>query len=335
MKNHIFFIGIDVSKLKLDVCLVTDPGSKQHKHLIVSNNAKGIKQILTAAEAMGFTMEQTLFCFENTGLYSMPLSCFLSSLKLDYWVVPAIEIKRSKGISRGKTDKTDARDIAFYAITHLHKAACSHLPEVDILKLQLLYSEREKLINAVQMLKMSQEADDFLPKEVVREIKRLNVATIKKLQQAQKEIEKKMIGLVKSNEALKHQFDLVTSVPGVGPITAIYLIVVTKAFKSFANWRKLACYAGVAPFPYSSGSSVKGKTKVHPLANKKLKALLNMCALNAKRSDNEIRAYYERKTAEGKNPMLVLNAIRCKILARVFATINRQSPYINLQKYAA
>lgn len=115
----------------------------------------------------------------------------------------------------------------------------------------------------------------------------------------------------------------------------MYLIITTKGFKLFANWRKLACYGGVAPFHYTSGSSVKGRTKVHPLANKKLKALLNMCALNAKRADSEIRAYYERKTAEGKNPMLVLNAVRCKILARVFATINRQSPFINLQKFAA
>ncbi len=335
MKNYSFVIGIDVSKNKLDACLVADPKAKQHKYLVVRNNAKGISKILTAVNEMGFTMDQTLFCFENTGVYSMPLSCFLSSLKADYWIVPAIEIKRSKGIVRGKTDKTDARDIAFYAITHMHKVACSHFPETDTLKLQLLYSEREKLLRAILMLKTSKEADGFLPADVVKEIKSLNKATVKKLQQAQREIEKRMLELIKSNQLMSTQYSLITSVPGVGPITAIYLIITTKGFKLFANWRKLACYAGVAPFPYASGTSVRGRTKVHPLANKKLKTLLNMCALNAKRADKEIKDYYDRKTGEGKNPMLVLNAIRCKILARVFATVSRQTPFVNLQKFAA
>lgn len=123
--------------------------------------------------------------------------------------------------------------------------------------------------------------------------------------------------------------------PGIGPQTAAYLIIVTNAFGSFNNWRQLACYAGVAPFEYSSGSSIKGRTKVNHMADKKLKSLLNMCALNAKRYDGEIKQYFERKVNEGKNKMLVLNNIRCKLLSRIFAIINRNTPYVNLQKFAA
>jgi len=66
-----------------------------------------------------------------------------------------------------------------------------------------------------------------------------------------------------------------------------------------------------------------------------MKSLLNMAALSAKRNDREISDYYMRKTAEGKNPMSVLNAIRCKILSRVFAVINRQTPFVNTHKFAA
>ncbi len=77
---------------------------------------------------------------------------------------PAIEIKRSKGISRGKTDKTDSKDIAFYALTHLHKLQLTNLPEKEILKLKLLFTEREKLMKAVKMLDTTKENETFFAK---------------------------------------------------------------------------------------------------------------------------------------------------------------------------
>ena len=101
------------------------------------------------------------------------------------------------------------------------------------------------------------------------------------------------------------------------------------------DWRKLACYAGVAPFPYQSGTNIKGRTKVHPLADKKLKSLLNMCAIVAVRHDKELKAYYERKVEEGKAKMLVINNVRRKLLSRVFVVINRKTPFVNTFKFAA
>jgi len=92
--------------------------------------------------------------------------------------------------------------------------------------------------------------------------------------------------------------------------------------------RKLACYCGVAPFEYSSGSSVRGKTKVHYMANKKLKCNLHMASLAAVKLDVDLKAYYERKVAEGKNKMSVLNAVKNKLLARVVAVVNKQQEYV-------
>jgi transposase len=140
---------------------------------------------------------------------------------------------------------------------------------------------------------------------------------------------------IDGNEILKEQFALLQSVPGVGKQTAINLIVYTNCFTSFNDWRKFACYAGVAPFEYSSGSSIRGKKKVNHLANKKLKSLLNMAALSAKRNDKELHDYFERKVQEGKNKMLVLNALRCKVLSRSFAVIKRKSPFVNTLKAVA
>ena len=117
--------------------------------------------------------------------------------------------------------------------------------------------------------------------------------------------------------------------------TAVYLIISTKGFDAFDNWRQLACYAGVAPFPYQSGTSIHGRNKVHPLADKKLKSLLNMCAIVAVRYDKELKEYYERKVAEGKPKMLVINNVRCKLLARVFAVVNRKTPFVDTYRFAS
>nr|MBK9649936.1 IS110 family transposase [Bacteroidota bacterium] len=333
MKNYQTIVGIDVSKLKLDVTLMQDALANQHHHFVVTNNEKGLKQMIKVIKAKKIELTTCLFCLENTGVYSMPVSFYLSNLKLEYWVVPALEIRRSKGIVRGKTDKIDSKDIAFYAHTHQHKLQLTELPEQAILKLKLLFTEREKLMRAIKLLDTTKENQSFLPKEILKETLSVNRKVLTLLKKSLKEIETKMMEIIKQNQTMKNQFDLACSVPGVGPQTATYLIITTKSFTAFSNWRKLACYSGIAPFEYSSGTSIRGKTRVNDMADKKMKSMLNMCALNCKRVDTEINQYYTRKVEEGKNPMSVMNAIRCKVISRVFATINRGTPYVDCKKY--
>jgi len=335
MKKYVIIAGIDVSKAKLDVRLVADPSAKIHPHLIVTNNEKGIKEIISVLKKQKVAISDVLFCFENTGIYSMPMAIYFSRNSFDYWEIPAIEIKKSKGLVRGKNDKADALDIAFYAVSHSHKLKLCAVAEDCIMKLQLLYSEREKLIKAIHALQSSTEVTDFLPKDVFKDVISINKKAITKLKLILKQIDNAMMLLVKSNLKINSCFNLAKSVPGVGTQSAIYLIIKTRCFTKFKNWRKLACYAGIAPFEYSSGSSIKGRTKLSHLADKRMKSLLNMAALSAKRTDKELGDYYGRKVKEGKNKMLVMNAIRCKILSRIFAVIERETPFVNTQKFAA
>lgn len=93
------------------------------------------------------------------------------------------------------------------------------------------------------------------------------------------------------------------------------------------NHRKFACYSGIAPFEYRSGISIRGRTRVNPMANKKMKRYLHKASLTGIKLDEELKKYYERKVAEGKNKMSVLNAVRNKLLARVFAVVNRGFVY--------
>lgn len=335
MKKFTIVAGIDVSKLKLDVSIVTDPSSKKFNHFIVDNNRKGISEIFKVIEKMGLKMEEVLFCFEHTGVYAMHLCYELQKRQYAYSMIPAIEIKRSRGLVRGKSDKADSKEIALYAFTHAHKLSISALPELSIAKLKLLMVEKEKLKKAILILKTTDENIGYLPKELLKETISINHKTIVGLQNKKKEIEKMIEELVKSDEKIKGNFTLVCSVPGVGKEIAVNLIMYTRNFTGFDNWRKLACYAGMAPFEYSSGSSVRGRTKVSPIANKKLKSILTLGVLAAIKHDQQIKTYYQRKVKEGKNKMLVINAIRCKIISRVFAVVNRNSPFVDTYKFAA
>jgi transposase len=335
MKNYECHVGIDVSKLKLDVSLLITASSNRIEHFIVPNNKIGIQQMLKRIDKLKISTSELLVSFEDTGVYSLPLACFCSEAGLDYWMIPAIEIKRSKGISRGKNDKTDSKDIAFYALTHQHKLILSKIPEKDILELKVLIAERDKVVKAINQFKTTSENQGFMPVEVLKSVLKVNKTVIGQLQKALEKLEVKMKELIKANEQLSNQYELITSVPGVGPQTSMYMIAVTKGFKSFENWRKMACYAGVAPFEYSSGSSIKGRTKVNHLADKKMKALLNLCALNAKKFDKQMAVYYENKVAEGKSKMLVINNVRCKLLARIFSVVKRGTPFVDTFKFAA
>ena len=335
MQKFDYYVGIDVSKKTLDVTILYEcENITKTGYYKIENNEKSIAQFVK--KTLGkYDLGQILFCFETTGVYSLPLSYYFSNNKLAYWQVPAMEIKRSKGITRGKSDKIDSKDIAFYAYTHTHKFRPSSISSQSIQQLRLLFTEREKILKALALFESTAENKDFMPKEVFNIVVPENRSTINQLHKNLKSIEDKMLAIIDSEDKLKQQYELTTSIPGIGRQTAIYIIIATKGFESFENWRQLACYAGVAPFPYQSGTSIRGRTKVHPLADKKLKSLLNMCAIVAIRHDKELKTYYERKVKEGKSKMLVINNVRCKLLARVFAVINRKTPFINTFKFAS
>tara|TARA_R110002095_G_C4163504_1_gene231098 strand:- start:38 stop:778 length:741 start_codon:yes stop_codon:yes gene_type:complete len=246
-----------------------------------------------------------------------------------------VEIKRSKGISRGKSDKSDAKDIAYYSIRNIDKLQLSSVPEKAIQQLKLLFTEREKIKKSLLIFKATKENKDFTPSDVYKTVEAQNKKTIKFLEASLKIIESKMRDIVKQEPKLKRQLELIKSIKGVGEKTAIYFIIATKGFNVFSSARKLACYAGVAPFEYSSGSSIRGGTKINHMADKTMKSLLQMCALSAVKHDVQLKAYYLRKQDEGKNKMLVLNNVRCKIIGRIFAVIKRDSPFVDTCKFAA
>jgi transposase len=337
MRKHDFFIGVDVSKAKLDVSVLSSTGPDPIYHRVYANTKAGIstifKDLRKHTRSKG---PEWLFCLEHTGVYGMPLSAALSEGDLDYVLEPAAVIQRSMGLKRGKNDKADSRDIARYAKLHESEVKLSSFPVAILLKLKLLLSLRERLMTARTSLNNGcKETEAFVEAAIAKEILKVSRVAIKNLTKQIGEVDKQITDLISSDEELSRTYALVTSVPGIGPQTASHLIVTTRGFTTFGNSRQMACYAGVAPFEYSSGSSIRGKTRVSHLANKKLKSLFSLSALNAKRADKELGLYYKRKLAEGKNAMSVMNAIRNKLIGRVFAAVKRGTPYVPLMQYQA
>lgn len=334
MKNYLFHAGIDVSKLKLDVNLLNSQ-TLHSEHFVIENNPKSIKDFVKLLTKRKIDLSQVLFCCENTGVYTNHLSYTLLGLELDLWIVPAIEIKRSKGISRGKNDKTDAKDISYYSFRNIDKLRLYKLAEIDIQKLKMLYTEREKVLKSLLLLETTKENSEFVNKEVFKEVSTINRALTTSIKKTINKIETRIKEIIKSNQELNKQYALIKSVPGIGEQTSLYFIIATKGFSAFKNWRQFACYSGVAPFEYSSGTSIKGRTKVSHMADKKMKSLLQMCAMTTLKYDPQLKEYYTKKKEEGKNSMLVLNNIRCKLISRVFAVVNRETPYINTYRFAS
>jgi len=332
--SYSYFVGIDVSKATLDVCIIF-PGSGQEQiHLKINNDQKAfVKLFKDISIRFGKPDDSWLFCLEHTGVYALPICTFLAQNNLTYTLVPALQIQKSLGIRRGKSDKSDSRDIALYAMKFNDQMVFHTLPDQLLQKLQLLLAQRERILSTKLAMQVPiGESTGFVPEELMKTIKKSTQRVVEMLEKELKKIEDELSDLIRSDQRIYKVFKLIISIPGVGPQTAYHLIMVTKCFTTFDNPRQLACYCGVAPFERTSGTSVRGKAKVSHLANKKLKTLLNMCALSAKSVDPQIAAYYQKKIQEGKHVMSVLNAIRNKLLHRIFAVVNRGSEYVKLQK---
>ena len=325
-------VGIDISKSTFDAYL---HNSRKYKQF--SNDLKGfISFIKWVEKCSGQTINEIGICFEHTGLYSLPLASYLQDNDIIYSMVPAMEIKKSLGLVRGKNDKVDAQRIAHYAYLRRNELKPYILPSTQLLKLQKLNTLRARMIkhragykaSLTEYKSLLKRKDNFI---LFQEQERMILYFDKVIKRLESEIQT----IIDQDEQLSRHSKLITSVKGIGPVLAAYFLVTTNCFSSFSDGRKYACYAGVAPFSYQSGTSLNSKAKVSHMANKKMKALLNLAAGSAIQSDPELKAYYKRRIEAGKSKMSTLNIIRNKIINRVFAVVKRGTPYVPLYQFAA
>jgi len=329
MKNQLNYqhtLGIDISKAKLDYAL------KHHNKLIhqgeISNTLQGLKTLKKILKKLKIDLSKTLFCCENTGIYNSPILIFAEESKINLWLETPYTIKNTLGLARGKNDKADAERIATYAYRYQDEFRPWTPPKEAITKLQRLWKRRKTALKLSTQLKQNlNEIKDMQGKSAYNEAKKSFQHTLQSLEKDLKKIEADLKETLKSDKDLQRLHTIITSVPGVGTVTATYLIVLTEGFRRLNEPRKLACYGGVAPFPYQSGTSLQGKEKVSPFANKELKTLLHLCAVAILKMDNKFKDFYNKKIAEGKHVMSVINALRNKILHVLCACVRKNQEY--------
>lgn len=327
------FIGVDVSKLWFDVS-VTWVINQEKKGLVsekFNNDPPGL-QLLTKwlkAQAVPFN-ENTLVVIENTGVYHRLIWKYCNEKKLSLYIGNAAEIKWSLGITRGKNDITDSQRLCDYCYRHADKLKTSPPLNHIILELKDLMTARTRLINQINSIKVYLgELSFFNNRDIQKSMEQAHKSALKGLKQSLLEIEQKMEDLLIDNPDIKKNYNLLKSVPGIGHVTALYLIGCTANFGSNIAGKQLASYAGVVPFSKQSGTSIKGRNEVHKMANKELKRLLHMGARSVANHNREFKTYYDRKIQEGKHDLAVINAIKNKIVLRAVAVINNQKKYVN------
>ena len=327
------FVGIDVSRDTLDLSVVVDGISLQH-YCITNRSIEIGSTINKIMKSLGATVDDTIFCMEHTGIYNLPIVKWLQNHQGKIWMESGVHIRKTLGLVRGKNDKVDSIRIAMYAYINRHQIKLWKAPRKLIERIAALLSQRLRLNKAKKQLNTAnREQRLFMDKDIMRSLNRYTQKTVVVINKQIEAIENEILGLIKEDEKLNRMYQIITSVYGVGFVTATYILVTTNEFININNPKKYACYSGVVPFEHSSGSSVRGRTRVSQMANKNIKTLLHLAALSTIRKQGELQEYYNRKVAEGKNKMSVLNAIRNKLILRVFACVNQNRKYEKIYCY--
>lgn len=328
MKTYDWFMGIDVSKGKLDIALLK--GNEKQYQGIVENNVTAIKSLMKKLHKQypDFVLNVCLIGVEHTGIYNNHLLVVAQEQKWNLCLESATHIKQSGGLQRGKNDKVDALRIAQYVYKNRAEIKLWQPAREVITQLKQFTGMRHRLIAAKKQLEIAlKENESFHTRQVTKTMAACCKKSIQALAADIALTESKIQQVIENDSELKRLFTIVTSVPGVGVVTATSIIVSTNEFKGIKEPRKYACYAGVAPFEHSSGSSIRGKTRVSRKANLHAKSLLHMVAMTSILHNTEMKLYYERKVAEGKSKMNVINAVRNKIVHQIFACVRDNRRY--------
>jgi transposase len=315
-------IGADLSKKTIDlVCHLTK------MHMQIQNNIAGFKDMVKWLKQQSINPAEVMIVMEHTGLYSYCFENYLHQHHIAFTKVNALTIKRSAGLVRGKNDKIDAKRIASYGYEKKDQLQQQQVVEKDLQRLQLLHSTRARLVKqrAATSCAIKEYRNIRIPENDILMRSQLQIITAfdKQIEKLDNEIS----AVVKINEPLNKNFKLLVSIKGVGKVLALNTIVKTNNFTKFSDARKFACYCGTAPFEHTSGSSIKGKTRVSHLADKQMKTLLDLSAKSAIQYDRELREFYIRRLDLGKSKMSTINIVRNKILYRMFAVVKRQTAF--------
>lgn len=333
-----FFIGIDFAKTKFDVVILhKDDLVGKGEHNQFSNTKDGVKQLekwLRQVCGKGVSMESVI-CGENTGVYSVLAAKTLSHDGYTVCLESALRIKRSMGISRGKNDKKDARDIAEYSARHYDKLVVYQEPSQTSEALKTLFSQRRLLVKQRCDLQRRNKELNGLYKDnpLLKRMLASDTRIINTINTEIDKIEAHMMQIIEGDPEFLRVYGILTSMKGIALVNAVALIVYTDNFKRFDyDARRICSYWGIAPFANQSGTSINGKPHVSHFADHYLKSLLSQAVICAIRFCPAISNYAQRLIAKKKHISIVRNNCKNKMIHILVAMVKNDTYYGEIQK---
>lgn len=332
-----FILGVDMSKDWFNFCLMNAQFDIFWESQI-DNNPDSIFSFLTALSQRNelldtqTTLAQVVLVMEHTGLYVNHLVNAYLGKGGPLTLVHASKVSDLLGGKQKwdeKTDQMDARRLAEYGFRYSDKLELWKAKDHTLVKLQALQRQRTRLINVLNILEVPvKESIDFASAALSEMLVNNQKASVIVLKNDLKNVENQLKQLIELDPHLKQLFKLITSVPGAGPVIAREVIITTSAFKDFlpTQAKKYARYVSVIPKDKQTGKS-KRRKKTSKRGNKNLRSLLTMGATALIGHHSDLGLYYTRKRAEGKEHFSVINAMRNKLILRIFAVVRNQVMY--------
>lgn len=333
--NYSYIMGIDAAAGKFDYHLM-DRQETEICFAEVQLTGLNVQDWFTElCQQLDCPTDGVLVCIENTGVYSIGVAYELHLAGVAVWLEDAFQIKQSSGRVNSKTDRLDAMRIARYALRNFADYQSFVADTTVVVNLKSLDQQRRRLMKAKnQLTNAIKEERRYVPKDL--RASEDNYAdtegVVSQIRAAIKAIDKKMAKLIRQDERCKRINKVLTSLPGIGPVTSLKLILKTNLFAQGYDHRKIASYLGIAPHKKQSGKRLNAKPKTRKNVDGATKGSLYMGMLRHLSSNNRIGHYYRRKIAEGKHHNSVVNAISNIILQTACACLRKDELYV--EKFA-
>ncbi|UNY99852.1 IS110 family transposase [Zhouia spongiae] len=308
--NEIY--GVDISKDVFDVI------GSQGSYYQFENNPKGFKSFMKVLKM------DSLVVMEATGYYHYRLAQFLNHNGFTVSIVNPLSVKRfiQMKLSKVKTDKSDAKAICEYAqVNPVPIYSSLDDTQAECLQLFRLLDIYLKQRSAIKNKLHGETVLGVPSKMVYRSLEQ----SLKHFNKHIEALEQRLLELVKKEQ--QQQLTNLKSIPGLGTKTALFLIVITDGFSKFERASQLCSYVGITPIIRISGSSVRGKSRISKVGNRKLRNLLFLCSFSACKHNKACRELYNRLLAQGKTKKQALIAVSNKLLKQAFAIAKSGIPY--------
>lgn len=318
------YLGMDVAKLKLDICLLLDEAGSKRKTKVVANTPNGVTALLQWVTKHGVTLSALHVVMEGTGVYHEQAALTLTNAGVMVTIANPAQVKDfGRGLAiRTKTDASDSIVLARYGALLKPKAWVP--PSLEARALAALLTRRDAIAQDLQRERNRQEKSNISQASAL--VQQSLGDSIEFLTQQLNKLQQEIDDHIQGNPQLKADMCLLQSIPAVGDKVGGHLLAVMHS-RQFVTAEQLAAYLGLVPVERQSGSSLRGKARLSKAGPANVRAVLFMAAIVAKQYNPHVKALYDRLLAKGKSKMSALGAAMRKLVHLCFGVLKTQTPY--------